>query len=49
LQHGLEDAAARIDMLTTIGQFLDEHIGRGGWGRKALDKSVRQRLGQGDE
>lgn len=30
LQHGLEDTAARIDMLTTIGQFLDEHLGRGG-------------------
>jgi len=30
LQHGLEDTAARIDMLTTIGSFLDEHLGRGG-------------------
>jgi dienelactone hydrolase len=30
LQHGLEDTTARIDMLTTIGSFLDEHLGRGG-------------------
>jgi dipeptidyl aminopeptidase/acylaminoacyl peptidase len=30
LQHGLEDTAARVDMLTTIGAFLDEHLGRGG-------------------
>jgi acetyl esterase/lipase len=30
LQHGLEDSTARIDMLTTIGSFLDEHLGRGG-------------------
>lgn len=28
LQHGLEDTAARIDMLATIGRFLDEHLGR---------------------
>jgi dipeptidyl aminopeptidase/acylaminoacyl peptidase len=30
LQHGLEDTTARIDMLTTIGSFLDEHLGLGG-------------------
>lgn len=30
LQHGLEDTSARVDMLTTIGAFLDEHLGRGG-------------------
>ena len=30
LQHGLEDTTARVDMLTTIGAFLDEHLGRGG-------------------
>jgi dipeptidyl aminopeptidase/acylaminoacyl peptidase len=30
LQHGLDDSAARIDMLTTIGRFLDENLGQGG-------------------
>ena len=30
LQHGLEDSTARVDMLTTIGQFLDANLGRGG-------------------
>lgn len=30
LQHGLEDSAARIDMLATIGRFLDENLGKGG-------------------
>jgi dipeptidyl aminopeptidase/acylaminoacyl peptidase len=30
LQHGLDDSTARIDMLTTIGTFLDSHLGRGG-------------------
>jgi dipeptidyl aminopeptidase/acylaminoacyl peptidase len=28
LQHGLEDTTARIDMLTTIGGFLDTNLGR---------------------
>ena len=26
LQHGLEDTTARVDMLTTIGAFLDELV-----------------------
>lgn len=30
LQHGLEDSTARIDMLATIGRFLDENLGKGG-------------------
>lgn len=29
-QHGFDDSAARIDMLTTIGRFLDSNLGRGG-------------------
>ncbi|MDP5103963.1 MAG: S9 family peptidase [Erythrobacter sp.] len=29
LQHGLEDTTARIDMLTTLGRFLDDSLGRG--------------------
>ena len=28
LQHGLEDSTARVDMLTSIGQFLDTSLGR---------------------
>lgn len=27
LQHDLDDSAARTDMLATIGQFLDTHLG----------------------
>ncbi len=30
LQHGLNDSKARTDMLTTIGRFLDETLGKGG-------------------
>jgi len=30
LQHGLDDSAARADMLATIGRFLDEELGQGG-------------------
>jgi acetyl esterase/lipase len=30
LQHGLDDTLARIDMLTTIGTFLEENLGQGG-------------------
>jgi dipeptidyl aminopeptidase/acylaminoacyl peptidase len=28
LQHGLSDSAARIDMLISIGKFLDTSLGR---------------------
>jgi dipeptidyl aminopeptidase/acylaminoacyl peptidase len=30
LQHGLDDSTARVDMLATIGSFLDENLGLGG-------------------
>ena len=30
LQHGLSDSKARTDMLTTIGRFLDDALGKGG-------------------
>lgn len=30
LQHDLDDSTARVDMLATIGSFLDENLGKGG-------------------